>query len=398
MKIKKIALISSFLDEGDEIELDDSYMENFICQDDHFYHRIAKSLTLQGLEPVIFYPSVVKPIKEFKHKFGHSIIRIPAIKIPFFHEPLVYSPQLVKKIQEFDICHFVSGYYIMYKVPDLFDYCVYKIHNKIPIVARWAGGNHKWLFPIRKSIKKKSLQKCQKIICSGKDETQVLQEEFKISKNKIKFLMNPIDLDQFHKRDKKKICEKLNYDPNIDYLLYIGRLVKIKGLEKILESFRQISIKKKNIKLIIIGNGPLESEIEKFIKKNNLQKLVLLKNHMSHNEICYYYNISSVLIDVGISGGLPNVVIEAIASNLPIVATDTGATRDFVNERNGTGILIKNYDSKDIESAILNILEKKEIFENFDQTILEQFSFKKVGEKLNEIYQEIHEEFAQNKK
>ena len=80
MKIKKIALISSFLDEGDEIELDDSYMENFICQDDHFYHRIAKSLTLQGLEPVIFYPSVVKPIKEFKHKFGHSVIRIPAIK------------------------------------------------------------------------------------------------------------------------------------------------------------------------------------------------------------------------------------------------------------------------------------------------------------------------------
>ena len=45
-------------------------------------------------------------------------------------KPLVYSPLLVKKILEFDICHFVSGYYIMYKVPDLFDYCVSKIHNK----------------------------------------------------------------------------------------------------------------------------------------------------------------------------------------------------------------------------------------------------------------------------
>ena len=44
MKIKKIALVSAFLDEGDEILLDDEYMENFVCKEDHFYHRIAKSL------------------------------------------------------------------------------------------------------------------------------------------------------------------------------------------------------------------------------------------------------------------------------------------------------------------------------------------------------------------
>ena len=150
MEIKKIALVSAYLDEGDEIKLDDTYMENFVCQEDHFYHRIARSLTMQGLEPVLFLPSVIKSEKTFKHKYGHLIVRVPAIKIPFIYEPLVYSPILVKKIQEFDICHFVSGYYIMYKVPDLFDYCVSRIHDKIPIVTRWAGGNYRWLFPIRK--------------------------------------------------------------------------------------------------------------------------------------------------------------------------------------------------------------------------------------------------------
>ena len=387
MKIKKIALVSCFLDEGDHgTILNDSFMQYFVCNDDHFYHRIAKSLSLQGLEPVVIYPSIIKQTKTFQHKYGHDVIRIHAKKIPFFHEPIIYSPELVKKIQEFDICHFVSGYYVMYKVPDLFDYCVSKIHNKIPIVARWAGGNYNWLFPIRKTIKKKSLEKCHEIICSGKDETNILETKFEIPKNKIKFLMNPIDLSLFQKREKIEICKKLKQDPKFDYLLYIGRLVENKGIENVLSAFNKISKKQSNIKLIIIGSGPLELEIKEFVEKNQLHNSILLKGQMTHNEICYYYNIASVLLNPGAAGGLPNVIIEAIASELPVIATDVGATKDVVNEEKGTGILIKNYDSKSIESAILKILNK-EFSGNFDRTLLEQFSFTGFGQELIKIYE-----------
>ena len=76
---------------------------------------------------------------------------LPAKKFPFIHEPIIYSPELVRQIEnKFDVCYLVSGYYVMYKVPDMFDYVVKKLHNKMPIIARWAGGNQKWLFPIRK--------------------------------------------------------------------------------------------------------------------------------------------------------------------------------------------------------------------------------------------------------
>jgi glycosyltransferase involved in cell wall biosynthesis len=385
MKIKKIALVSCYLDEGDGTILTDSFIQNFLCNEDHFYHRIAKSLSLQGLEPVVLYPSIIKQTKTFQHKYGHSIIRIPAKKIPFLHEPIVYSPALVNKIKEFDICHFVSGYYIMYKVPDLFDYCVSKIHNKIPIITRWAGGNSKWLIPIRKSIKKNALQKCDYIICSGKDETNILETKFGIPKNKIKFLINPIDLSIFQKREKIEVCKKLKHDPEFDYLLYIGRLVKNKGIENILSAFYKISRKHRKIKLIIIGSGPFELEIKDFIEKNQLHESILLKGQMTHNEICYYYNIASVLLNPGASGGLPNVIIEAIASELPVIATDVGATKDVVNEEKGTGILIKNYDSKSIESAILKILNK-EFSGNFDRTLLEKFSFTGFGQELIKIY------------
>lgn len=386
-KIKKIALVSTYVDDADGKKFDDSYMENFICNDDHFFHRIAKSLMIQDLEPVVILPSVIKETKIFQHKYGHSIIRVHAKIIPFLYEPIVYSPELVKKIQEYDLCHFVAGYYIMYKVPDLFDYCVSKLHDKLPIVVRWAGGNHKWLFPIRKEIKKKAIQRCHKIICSGQNEIKVLNKEFKIPRKKIDFLINPIDLSKFKKREKTDACEKLNYDPKFQYILFVGRLIESKGIKNILTAFNEILKKRKHTKLIFIGNGPLEIEIKEFMKKNNLHDSIELKKHMSHNEICYYYNIASALLNVGDSGGLANIIIEAIASDLPVIATNVGATKDFVNENLGTGILIESNDVKILKSAINNVLDG--IKNNrFEKQILEQLTFESFGKRLIEIYKD----------
>ena len=101
----KIALVSAFLeDEIYEHKLDDEFMEKVICNEDHFYHRIAKALEQKGLEPVVHYLSQEKVLKKFTHKYGHEIIRIPAKKYPFIHESIVYSPELIKNIKNnFDI-------------------------------------------------------------------------------------------------------------------------------------------------------------------------------------------------------------------------------------------------------------------------------------------------------
>ena len=81
----KIALLSLFLDEDYGNTLNDNFMENVICQEDHFYHRIARSLKTANHEPTVFYISVEKKLKKFKHKYGHEIIRVPAKKIPLYH-------------------------------------------------------------------------------------------------------------------------------------------------------------------------------------------------------------------------------------------------------------------------------------------------------------------------
>ena len=387
----KIALISVLIDEGDEHILDDKFMEDVVCQGDHFYHRIARSLKMENHEPTVFYISVEKELKKFRHKYGHEVVRVPAKKIPFIHESLVYAPELIKQIEKkFDICQLVSGYYVMYKVPDMFDYVVKKIHNKMPIIARWAGGNHKWLFPIRKSLKKKSLNYCDKIICSGKNEINVLRQEFKIPEKKIVHMFNPIDIEQFKPREKNEIIGKIDFDPNKKYLLYVGSLLHNHGIEIVLDVFKKINIKNKDIILVIIGNGPMYDKIQEYINKNKLNKFVELKGRLNHELISYYYNISSMLFHVGPSGGMPNVIMESIISGLPVIASDsTAANRDLVNNKKGTGILVKVNDELQLENAILKILSQGKKINSITADLIKKFSIENYGKEMNKIYQEL---------
>lgn len=387
----KIALVSVFLDDGYERNMDDDFMKNVVCQEDHFYHRIARSLKMENHEPTVLYISNEKELKKFRHKYGHEIIRVPAKKIPFFHEPIVYSPELIRQIEyKFDICQLVSGYYVMYKVPDMFDYVVKKLHNKMPIIARWAGGNQKWLFPIRKYLKKVSLNNCDKIICSGKDEINILKEKFKISEKKIEYMFNPIDTEQFKPRMKSEIIGKIDFDPKKKYFLYVGRLVKNHGIEIVLDVFKIICKNNKDIILLLIGDGSMYEKIKHDIKKNNLDDSIKLKGRLNHKIISYYYNISSALLHVGPSGGMPNVLMESIVSGLPVIAADsTAANKDLINEQDGTGILVKINDKLQLEKAILKILTQKKIENVKNVDVITKFSMEKYGKEMSKIYQEI---------
>ena len=389
--ILKVALVSAFLeDDVYEHILDEKFMEEVICNEDHIYHRIARSLSNINIEPIVFMMSQKKDVRKFTHKYGHTIMRIPALRIPFVHEPIVYSSQLINYLKkDFDICHFVGGYYVMYKIPDMFDYTVMKLQNRVPIVARWAGGNHKWLWPIRKSIKKMSLQRCDKITCSGKEEIKILKTKFQIPADRISYLLNPMDLQRFQIRDRNKIAEKLKEKSEFRYVLYVGRLVKNKGLEELLDVFKKLNEKFPDIKLIIIGDGSLYDEILSYIKQNNFEDSIFLKGRLSHDLISYYYNISDVLIMNVLSGAMANVIIEAIASGLPIVATDIGSYKEFIDEKKGTGVLIKPGSKKELYDGIVHILENKKAFSKNNRNLVKEFSYESFSKNILNIYEEI---------
>lgn len=387
----KIPLVTTFLeDDVYETRLTDEFMENVICNEDHYYHRTAQVLSKNQFEPIVYYLSQEKTLKKFTHKYGHSIIRVPARRISFIHEPIVYAPKIIDLIKDYDICHFVAGYYVHYKVPDPFDYMVSKLHKKMPLVTMWAGGRNQWLFPIRKSIKKWALQKCDKFLVSSTDEIQALETVFNIPKEKITRLISPHDFSTFKKRDKEFAAEKISMNPDFRYLISVGRLTTRKGLESLLDVFYELQKKYDDLKLIIVGDGPLFTYIENFRKEHLLEEKIILTGRLPHNVLCYYYNISSALLHISKGGGVPGVIIEASASGLPVIATfGMGSTREYVNEKKQNGILINYGNNNELKNAIESILQNNNSFRNFSTDYLNEFSYDEFGKTLSNIYSEL---------
>ena len=138
--------------------------------------------------------------------------------------------------------------------------------------------------------------------------------------------------------------------------------------------------------LIFIGDGLLKEQIIKFIEKNNLSDRIELKGKLPHEIICYYYNACSILFHIGTSGGLPNAVVEGIASGIPVIATENGANKEYVNQDYKTGIIIEPGNKIELKKAIKEIIEMPENFSREVPEIIKEFSFEGYGEKLEILF------------
>jgi len=244
---------------------------------------------------------------------------------------------------------------------------------------------------LRCDIKKLALQRCEKIVCSSRKETLVLQNKFKIPVDRIVHLLNPIDLSKFRKRDKKEAALKLGIDPEYRYLLFVGRMVKLKGVWELLDVFKDLSTEYEDLKLIMIGDGPLMDDIPSFIKNNSMEKKIMIKGRLTHDLLPYYYNIAEALVNPQNSsaGGIGNVTIEAMASEIPVVVTNVDGRDEYISENSGTGILVEPGNKNSLKDGIVRILNNKIKSNKECLQMLNEFSYDNFGQKLLNIYSEV---------
>ena len=156
--------------------------------------------------------------------------------------------------------------------------------------------------------------------------------------------------------------QKIFYDrkaKRINDLVFCGRLVSNKGIFNILEALFAMKQKGKDYKLTMVGNGPLESEVNKFVKDHNLT------NNVKHipwvetpNDLAEIYSQSKILICASTAEGGPRVPIEAMACGAAIITTPVGVMPETIqHKKNG---MIYHWEQEQLESMIESLLENKE--------------------------------------
>ncbi len=152
-----------------------------------------------------------------------------------------------------------------------------------------------------------------------------------------------------------------------NYLLCVGRLEKVKAFHCAIEAFSGIAKEFQNLRLKIVGQGSLEEELKQKVKDCNLDSRVDFEGFQK--DIIPYYLYAKATILTSLYEGYPNVLIESIAMNTPVVAFNCpGGTNEIV--KNGVnGYLVNDQDINDLKSKLSILLSNKHNYDDLRNSI-----------------------------
>lgn len=260
---------------------------------------------------------------------------------------------------------------------NLFVLSCFFFNKKLSIVIREASSLENIHSKIKLILMRLLYRRANKIICTSKYVKSQLLSIVKEEKNLL-MIPNPIDLNRILQLSKVKLEDMpSNFEGHT--LISVGRLIPAKGFDILINAFGQLN-NRSTCRLFIIGEGPERPKLEALIKSLALEGQVLLLGYCVNP-----YPIMS-LADVYILSsrweGYVNTVIEAMALNMTIVATDCNSEPGAILRDELGGALVAIEDSSALARAIEHALlsENKIDYKN----VLSRHELSLAGEKYRE--------------
>lgn len=163
--------------------------------------------------------------------------------------------------------------------------------------------------------------------------------------------------------------------PEILKLLFVGRIIKTKGVYELVEACKKLKESNFKFKLTMIGDGSEMSEIKRLIDEYKLENEIELKGALPYEETQLLYPMHDLFINPSYTEGLPTTVLEAIGNNLLIIATDVGGTKEIIPKEKL--ILLDKLSGIEIQKRVLSI------YENWDK---ESKEYENIYKKVKEIF------------
>lgn len=206
----------------------------------------------------------------------------------------------------------------------------------------------------------------------------------------IKVLPNPIDLHLYETIDRGIIRERYGLQ-NCRVLLYTGRLGKEKNLALLLKAFTIITRKcRQDLRLILVGSGPEETALQEQARSLGIGEKVIFPGRVDYREIPNYYGSADLFVMPSTTETFGLVVLEALASGVPVVAVNAGGSRDMVVS--GYNGFLTPEDPESFAAAILELLENDERRRDFAHAAREsaaRYSVENITRELLALYEEV---------
>lgn len=190
----------------------------------------------------------------------------------------------------------------------------------------------------------------------------ILENNF-TSENKLKVLgkgsSNGIDTSFFNPEAitpqvKTGLKKELGVNDNDFIYLFVGRVVADKGINELIAAFDKVNEVNPNTYLVLVGgiydNDPVSEKSLHSIKNNPN-----IKSVGSQRDVLTYYSIADVFVFPSYREGFPNVVMEACAMEIPVIATNINGCNEIIQD-SVNGVIIEPEDEKSLELAMNRLL------------------------------------------
>ena len=333
---------------------------------------------------------------------GIKVIRVKALNFPENHfgvpYPIFYPKllcRLKEKIKESDIINIHGIVWIQ----SFFSAIISRIYQK-PIVLIQHNTYINYKNPILRLIEKiadktigrYTLNSADHIIAvSGETKKYVLSIAKKL--NNISVSYNGVNFNRFKPiRNKKILRKKFKINTEGFICLTIRRITFKNGIDTFLQVAKFFNEKRKDMLFVLGGTGPDTDMVKKYIIENHLSNIKLL-GFVLDEELPDYYALSDIFILPSKTGeGFPLVVVEAFASGLPVIGTNTGGQIEIIRD-DQTGFIVEPDKPKQIAKKIEYLYENKELLEemskNCRKLIEKEFSWESNVDNLLFVYQEV---------
>lgn len=183
---------------------------------------------------------------------------------------------------------------------------------------------------------------------------------------------------QKNKYDKVIVRKELNLDDDMLAVIFVGQLIKRKRPMDIINAVKHLRNENKKVKLIILGDGFLRNDIEKYIQDNKLCETIILCGKVNHETMSMYLSACDVYVLPSEFDPSPKALNEAMNFQLPIIISDGIKTAKEMCEVGENGYVYKVGDVNELIEYLRILLDNKNLIDNMgrrSREIVSKYNF-----------------------
>jgi teichuronic acid biosynthesis glycosyltransferase TuaC len=216
-------------------------------------------------------------------------------------------------------------------------------------------------YQLRRRLIAWSLRKASRVITLSETLRQFAVSQG-ADRDKVKTIPNGVDAGTFFPRDRIHCRHKYNIHPDAKVVLSAGTLIERKGHHLVVRAMASLVREDVNRVLLIVGGsgreGRYEEEIRRQVAEFGIQKHVRFLGEVPPSDLAELMCSADVLCLASSREGWPNVVHEAMACGVPVVATNVGAVADMIPSPD-YGFIVPIADPESLEKALNQALSKE---------------------------------------